>query len=295
MAEYQNQKNIELWNMQNVYNTPSAQMERFKEAGLNPNLIYGKGTPGNAQPITPYQEDRTNQKISSVNVGNAVGNYFQNEIQDATAKTARAKARSAEAEAQRDEDMYMPTEGHYLESRYDPSTGKLNFQWNEDKMSNFMRKFNTDVDARIIGNLKDKSGMIKINTEIEGIEARTEFQKWENQIAKDAGLTKSDPMYARMLWNITTNNGAQPMNAYSKTAMATAEAVLRALGGLPYLKGLGVGAGKKKMPKATVKQDGSGVWKYKSKKDKLPKAAYNDKNFWNKAVPREKFMKEWGL
>ncbi len=47
-----NAQNIKFWNMQNAYNTPSAQMQRFKDAGLNPNLIYGKGTPGNAEQIT---------------------------------------------------------------------------------------------------------------------------------------------------------------------------------------------------------------------------------------------------
>lgn len=31
------------WNMQNEYNAPNAQMERLKKAGLNPNLVYGKG------------------------------------------------------------------------------------------------------------------------------------------------------------------------------------------------------------------------------------------------------------
>lgn len=30
------------WNMQNQYNSPAAQMQRFKDAGLNPNLIYGQ-------------------------------------------------------------------------------------------------------------------------------------------------------------------------------------------------------------------------------------------------------------
>lgn len=49
IAEYQAQYNERMWNMQNEYNTPSAQMERYKAAGLNPNLIYGQGTPGNAQ------------------------------------------------------------------------------------------------------------------------------------------------------------------------------------------------------------------------------------------------------
>lgn len=41
---YTNQQNrrnaIDIWNMQNAYNTPKQQMQRFKEAGLNPNLIY---------------------------------------------------------------------------------------------------------------------------------------------------------------------------------------------------------------------------------------------------------------
>lgn len=44
----QNRYNLELWNMQNEYNSPQAQMARYKAAGLNPHLIYGQGTPGNA-------------------------------------------------------------------------------------------------------------------------------------------------------------------------------------------------------------------------------------------------------
>lgn len=47
-------RNVKFWNMQNEYNTPSAQMQRFKEAGLNPNLIYGQGNPGNAGPGPSY-------------------------------------------------------------------------------------------------------------------------------------------------------------------------------------------------------------------------------------------------
>lgn len=48
----QNKKNrqfaVDMWNRQNEYNTPQMQMQRFKEAGLNPNLIYGQGNAGNA-------------------------------------------------------------------------------------------------------------------------------------------------------------------------------------------------------------------------------------------------------
>lgn len=41
------------WHLQNQYNSPAAQMQRYKEAGLNTNLMYGQGTPGNAE--APYK------------------------------------------------------------------------------------------------------------------------------------------------------------------------------------------------------------------------------------------------
>jgi hypothetical protein len=37
----QRQQSLEDWTMQNKYNSPQAQMQRLKDAGLNPNLIYG--------------------------------------------------------------------------------------------------------------------------------------------------------------------------------------------------------------------------------------------------------------
>lgn len=41
LMNYQNQLNIQNWHMANEYNSPKAQMERYKAAGLNPNLVYG--------------------------------------------------------------------------------------------------------------------------------------------------------------------------------------------------------------------------------------------------------------
>lgn len=50
-------KNVAMWNAQNAYNTPQAQMERYKQAGLNPNLIYGNGvsSAGNASSAPSYE------------------------------------------------------------------------------------------------------------------------------------------------------------------------------------------------------------------------------------------------
>lgn len=37
------EQNLLMWNLQNAYNDPSAQMQRLARAGLNPNLVYGGG------------------------------------------------------------------------------------------------------------------------------------------------------------------------------------------------------------------------------------------------------------
>lgn len=46
LAKLQNQWNIDQWQRENQYNTPAAQMARFKAAGLNPDLIYGQSNTG---------------------------------------------------------------------------------------------------------------------------------------------------------------------------------------------------------------------------------------------------------
>lgn len=53
--EQQQAYNKELWDYQNAYNTPQAQMQRLQDAGLNPRLIYGAGSAGggNAGSIAP--------------------------------------------------------------------------------------------------------------------------------------------------------------------------------------------------------------------------------------------------
>jgi len=56
MAEYQNQQNLQQWNRQNQYNSPSQQMQRLKEAGINPNMAYAKGTINNTVSSSPRME-----------------------------------------------------------------------------------------------------------------------------------------------------------------------------------------------------------------------------------------------
>lgn len=50
LARLQNRWNIDQWNRENFYNSPAAQMARYKAAGLNPDLIYGQQNLSAASP-----------------------------------------------------------------------------------------------------------------------------------------------------------------------------------------------------------------------------------------------------
>lgn len=68
------------WNMQNIYNSPEAQMQRIKAAGLNPHLIYGQGTVGNAGNVRSADAPSWHPEAPQVDLGSAaqgaVGTYF---------------------------------------------------------------------------------------------------------------------------------------------------------------------------------------------------------------------------
>ena len=57
-------RNVSMWNMQNAYNSPSAQMQRLQEAGLNPMLVYGNGSVvGNTTSNAPQLDAAKMQQV----------------------------------------------------------------------------------------------------------------------------------------------------------------------------------------------------------------------------------------
>lgn len=66
------------WNMQNEYNSPQAQMQRFRDAGLNPNLIYGQM--GESASVRSTDPGSWNPQAPNVDLGEITGRYFDAQI-----------------------------------------------------------------------------------------------------------------------------------------------------------------------------------------------------------------------
>lgn len=78
LAKFQYSKDLEMWRRMNRYNSPEQQMKRFKEAGLNPHLIYSQGSPGQATQMPQFQAPRLEYDYTPMVDPSSVIQNYQN-------------------------------------------------------------------------------------------------------------------------------------------------------------------------------------------------------------------------
>lgn len=87
LAYQQNEWNLQQWNRQNAYNDPSAQMARFRAAGINPYFALGNITSGNAEGTLSSADLANQQPVTSPlqgQSGQILGNSLSQAAQFAT-------------------------------------------------------------------------------------------------------------------------------------------------------------------------------------------------------------------
>lgn len=92
--------NESMWQKQNEYNTPAAQIQRMREAGLNPALMYTQGNVGNAESVksvSPAQvQPVTGLSQGIASAGDAIADGI---IKMEQVKQMRAQTRMLQAKA----------------------------------------------------------------------------------------------------------------------------------------------------------------------------------------------------
>jgi hypothetical protein len=112
---YQRQK--EFWNMQNAYNTPKAQMERLKAAGLNPALMYGQGNTGNAMQLSGVSK----ADVQGPALAQSAAAGAQISLTNAARKKMQAEADNLRASASLSNEMAQQTIANTLKISADKS------------------------------------------------------------------------------------------------------------------------------------------------------------------------------
>lgn len=98
LAKLQNQWNIDQWNRENAYNSPAAQMARFKDADLNPDLVYGQQNLSAASPEMTAGEGSQPTDVSNLANKRTIGDIVS---QAATTRLTNAQAKLAESQAEK--------------------------------------------------------------------------------------------------------------------------------------------------------------------------------------------------
>lgn len=212
IAKYSYKKDREMWELNNAYNDPKAQMARLEAAGLNPNLVYGNGTvAGNSSSSIPkYQAPHV--QYQAPDIGGVVQAYQSTRIQEAQLDNLKAQEENTRArtiteasnaalkaigvtrakENVRHESVMHPHQESVAKTKVTQSEADLQSTWNKLLlMQQDLILKNLEEDAR-------KKKLTGIDLQNEKLSADIMFKKYENEL-RSAGVNSSDHPIMRML------------------------------------------------------------------------------------------------
>lgn len=223
LAMYEKQKRdaIDFWKMQNTYNTPTAQMERYKAAGLNPNLIYGKAGDNSASTIERPTGFNTNYVAPKNEFSKAENMLAIANVENAKKTNAlldqqieKNKVEQALIAAQTENTM-QDTEQRKFKLGFDTEIRPTSMEYQKESLrklsieaDNIINKYNLEkiMQTANIYNIKSeimlRTSQGKINAKtLEKLDQDIQAQTLDNQLRK-AGLQPSDPAWSRILVRI---------------------------------------------------------------------------------------------
>lgn len=165
LAQYKYDKDLEMWNRQNNYNTPSAQMQRYAQAGINPNIIASQGNAGNATGMPEYSAPDIKayngwNDLGASAVSQAIIQKYQLDNQtrstDSQISTNNALQSKYNAEAR---NTIMKTETEYWQSIIKAKEAGILDEFGAKEAAERLkqlRKQNEEIDSRIDLNASQK-------------------------------------------------------------------------------------------------------------------------------------------
>ena len=190
------QRNLQMWNQQNAYNSPAAQMKRLEDAGLNPNLAYGNLASGQAG--SPPQLEAANvPQLSEAAYSNPFDSisqmganlYKQHLVQMAQTASLLAQSRKTEEEYNK-----LRIENSLLPTKMKAEIGKLlsSTELNKETKNNLV------VQSEMLGEQMKlvQANVDKVRTEIDGLGIANDRAKIQLAIEKNTQQAVEDMIKA---------------------------------------------------------------------------------------------------
>lgn len=226
-SELAYQRDIEMWNRQNEYNSPAAQMERLKAAGLNPNLAYGNGTVGNNSSSppsynTPTQEYNQKPAVGLDGIPLALEMYQNFSLRQAQIDNVRAQTdniamrtvsedfrqnlmRIQGRKTEQDADIVQslwPYNAQIKQSEAERSTVSL------DQAIQGLKNMKEDERIKILQQDTMRTGMDESRIRQEKMQAEKLFQNYKNDWIK-MGVTTADNALLRIFVRMLNESGVK--------------------------------------------------------------------------------------
>lgn len=213
------------WERQNAYNSPAAQMQRYKEAGLNPHLIYGQqNTAGDLRSVDMQGGQFRTPDFSGIA---QAGGFFQN-MQDYEIKAAQLNNLRADNTVKLEQALLTRAQTDQYRATTDRSRFDLGFetelrQTSADLRRENLRQLQQSMDlalnaderaaAQNTSSLKEAAERIlnmrlqrshmnldltRLRAEINRIGLDNELKQLDLNLWRQ-GISRNDPMYWRML------------------------------------------------------------------------------------------------
>lgn len=206
--ERANKYNIEMWNMQNAYNSPASQMARLREAGLNPNLIYGgSGSTQVGNADSPAKMESDFHPMDNPIMG--ITKYADAKKSEATTDNLKAQntVLTQEALLKASQTAKSLAEGQSagVKAQIDKEMKNTSMQI----MTENLRGMEQQTLGRYLDNtLKDQSikpQLMRLGYEVENAKANLEGTQLQNALKKyelelnQYGISKGDNLFFRIL------------------------------------------------------------------------------------------------
>lgn len=217
MAKYAYSKDLEMWNLQNQYNSPSAQMDRYRAAGLNPHLVATRGSSGNATTMPQYQQVRSQH--GSAGSGIQEGLQMAHLFADLKIKNAQADNISTNTQLTDEQIVAQGFTNRILEMDIEFKKYDLEYArwWNEGlaPSGTYMEYNNKNelIGARnyrdgFIGSKKPRldQAIKEYGAKLKFLEGENAFQGFRKRL-NDKNISVTDPALERVLYDVLKSKG----------------------------------------------------------------------------------------